>query len=247
MSSPSPGATDRRTLYATASEDGGVLLDIRHDRILKLNLVGAEIWKLLSAGETESQVVLTIAGKYGVDQQRVAQDTVALLRRSTELGISPADSIVTDQGSVGIQQSGQQSFPWYGQDASAPRPTTSLLTVFFALAGLAAFDFILSVFSFKSLLFCVGAWPTRRASRAGATGRICSAVEKAAVWYPKTALCLQRSAVTTCLLRSQGIPARMTVGVRPMPFLAHAWVEVDGSVVNDWPRVRSFYQSLVSY
>ncbi len=42
-------------------------------------------------------------------------------------------------------------------------------------------------------------------------------------------------------------PARFVVGVRPMPFLAHAWVEVAGTVVNDWPRVRQFYPPLGAY
>lgn len=36
-------------------------------------------------------------------------------------------------------------------------------------------------------------------------------------------------------------------GGRPMPFLAHAWVEVEGRVVNDWPRVRQFYPPLGAY
>jgi hypothetical protein len=78
-------------------------------------------------------------------------------------------------------------------------------------------------------------------------GQICTAVEKACVWYPKKALCLQRSAVTTCILRSYGVPAHLVVGVRPMPFLAHAWVEAEGSVVNDFPNVRKFYKMLTAY
>jgi hypothetical protein len=38
----------------------------------------------------------------------------------------------------------------------------------------------------------------------------------------------------------------MVIGVRPMPFLAHAWVEADGAVVNDWPKVKTFYHFLLS-
>ena len=39
----------------------------------------------------------------------------------------------------------------------------------------------------------------------------------------------------------------MMIGVRSMPFLAHAWVEADGSVINDWPRVKKFYRPLLSH
>jgi hypothetical protein len=38
----------------------------------------------------------------------------------------------------------------------------------------------------------------------------------------------------------------MKIGIRPMPFLAHAWVEVEERVVNDWPGVKNYYQSLVT-
>jgi hypothetical protein len=63
--------------------------------------------------------------------------------------------------------------------------------------------------------------------------RVCNAVDIACIWYPKQVLCLQRSAATTCLLRSCGVPAQMVIGTQRLPFKAHAWVEVEGRVVND--------------
>jgi hypothetical protein len=38
----------------------------------------------------------------------------------------------------------------------------------------------------------------------------------------------------------------MVIGVRVMPLLAHAWIEVDGKVVNDVPRVQQYYRYLTS-
>jgi hypothetical protein len=46
------------------------------------------------------------------------------------------------------------------------------------------------------------------------------------------------------LLKSYGVPARMVIGARQMPFRAHAWVEVNGRVVNDKPYVREMYAVL---
>ena len=74
--------------------------------------------------------------------------------------------------------------------------------------------------------------------------RICAAVDMACIWYWKEVRCLQRSAATACLLRSYGIPAQMMIGAQQMPFKAHAWVEVDGRVVNDRPYVREMYAVL---
>lgn len=76
------------------------------------------------------------------------------------------------------------------------------------------------------------------------TQQICRAVDVAGIWYPKPVLCLQRSAAAACLLRQCGIMANMIIGVQPVPFRAHAWVEVEGQVVNDRPYVRDMYMIL---
>lgn len=67
------------------------------------------------------------------------------------------------------------------------------------------------------------------------------AIEQACIWYPKRALCLQRSAVAVSLLRGLGVPAQFVYGVQQLPFKAHAWAEVDGRVINDRQEVRQEY------
>jgi len=74
--------------------------------------------------------------------------------------------------------------------------------------------------------------------------QICSAVDMACIWYWKEALCLQRSAATACLLKKLGIPAQLVIGAQRMPFKAHAWVEVNGHVVNDKPYTPEMYAVL---
>ena len=71
--------------------------------------------------------------------------------------------------------------------------------------------------------------------------RICQAVAYACIWYAKPVLCLQRSAVAVTLLRKYGILAEMVIGAQRLPLKAHAWVEVDGRVVNDKPEVQTDY------
>ena len=70
---------------------------------------------------------------------------------------------------------------------------------------------------------------------------ICEAVLLATCLYWKPVLCLQRSVCTARLLRKHGVNARLVIGYRPAPFFAHAWVEVDGRVVND---SRGYQQKL---
>jgi len=77
-----------------------------------------------------------------------------------------------------------------------------------------------------------------------AAGRICAAMDMACIWYWKEARCLQRSAATACLLKQYGVRAQMVIGAQQLPFKAHAWVEVDGRVVNDKPYMREMYAVL---
>jgi hypothetical protein len=73
---------------------------------------------------------------------------------------------------------------------------------------------------------------------------ICSAVDVACIWYWKQAQCLQRSAATACLLKRYGVPAQMVIGAQQIPFKAHAWVEVEGRVVNDKLYIPEMYAVL---
>ena len=77
-----------------------------------------------------------------------------------------------------------------------------------------------------------------------AVERICAAMDMACIWYWKEALCLQRSAAVTCLLRRHGVSAQLVIGVQQMPFKSHAWVEVNGRVVNDKPYTPEMYAVL---
>lgn len=73
---------------------------------------------------------------------------------------------------------------------------------------------------------------------------LCHAVDLACVCYFKQVLCLQRSAATTLLLRRHGWTAEMVIGAKLVPFESHAWVEIDGCVVNDKPYMTELYEVL---
>lgn len=82
----------------------------------------------------------------------------------------------------------------------------------------------------------------KRPSSATAIADLCHRMDVACVFYPKAVLCLQRSAATTILLRRNGWRAELVLGVQIVPFQSHAWVEVDGAVVNDKPYVREIFE-----
>ena len=74
--------------------------------------------------------------------------------------------------------------------------------------------------------------------------QICLAIDTACTWHWKEIACLARSSATVCLLRRHGVQAMLLIGTQEMPFRAHAWVEVEGRVVNDRPYIREIYAVL---
>lgn len=111
-----------------------------------------------------------------------------------------------------------------------------------ALFGLLAFDLLGFGQNFAAMHRLVRRWKTRQISASeSSVNRVCTAMNHACVWYPKRVLCLQRSAVTTCLLRHCGVPAQMVMGVQNLPFRAHAWTEVHGRTTNERRNVQKLY------
>jgi len=88
-----------------------------------------------------------------------------------------------------------------------------------------------------------------RASRPRSSGSgleiiVCEAMRRIVPFYWKRVRCLQCSVVTARVLRAYGAQAEVVVGYRRAPFMAHAWVEVGGQIVNDSPVFQRRLQVL---
>ena len=120
------------------------------------------------------------------------------------------------------------------------------LLVLRAYVKLIQFDLYLARRNFEALYSKVRNYPIAKKQPVtpNAVQEICAAVDMACIWYWKHVLCLQRSAGTACLLKQLGVPAQLVIGAQHVPFKAHAWVEVDGRVVNDKPYTPEIYAVL---
>jgi len=131
-----------------------------------------------------------------------------------------------------------------GQERNERLPAR-LLLVLEAYLSLIRFDLYLAREDFQSLYNKVRNYPiSNKTVSPDAVEQICSALNIACIWYCKEVLCLQRSAASTCLLRKYGVSAHLVIGAQQMPFKAHAWVEVDGRVVNDKHYIQELYARL---
>ena len=119
------------------------------------------------------------------------------------------------------------------------------LLILRAYLMLICFDLVLARSDFPALYEKVHNYPVRSdALGCDPVGRVCLSVDLACIWYWKEVLCLQRSATTSCLLKHCGISAQLVIGAQQLPFKAHAWVEVQGRVVNDRSYVKEMYTVL---
>jgi hypothetical protein len=166
--------------------------------------------------------------------QELIVDEAGRARARTELS----------RNKLASEQSGSDELVTAERSEQSARSGT--LDILAASIGLVAIDIILAVRGFPGLYRVVKRWQTRPGLEPGdaMARRICEAVDRACVYYPKRALCLQRSALCTCLLRRKGVAAQMIIAVRKFPFGGHAWVEVNGEVVNDSQNVKKLYSIL---
>lgn len=110
---------------------------------------------------------------------------------------------------------------------------------------IAVIDVIMALRGFPAVHRLVGRIALRRRRNPRSPEELVRIVDRAAIYYPRELLCLRRSAAITWTLRRHGHPAELVVGASIIPFFAHAWVELDGRVINDDEnRVRARYTIL---
>ena len=105
------------------------------------------------------------------------------------------------------------------------------------------YDLLFKVRGFKAVT-ALGPMPARTVADERLIADVADALEVATCLYGKRVLCLQRSVCSARLLRAHGARAVLVIGYRPIPFVSHAWVEVDGRIIADSPAYQQRLQVL---
>jgi hypothetical protein len=106
------------------------------------------------------------------------------------------------------------------------------------------FDWLMRFRGFQRIHAVVRGQQLRSVEVRMGDGELSHAIDLACVLYFNRVLCLQRSAAAAVLLRRHGWKAEMVIGAQLLPFQSHAWVEIDGRVINDKPYVTEMFQVL---
>jgi len=235
-------------IYSFTDKDGSAILHVGRDKMYSVIGVGSAIWTRLAAqpaGITSDAIVESLSVEYqNIPRPRIERDVERLLGSFQQNGFIRTGEQQQTRFAAVWRDRGHAGFLFLARGA------TSLLLKL-RLYGLAAFlgltviNIMLKLVSFSVFYHTVKRWPvSAKNGDPEAVLPVCDAVDKATTWYPKQAMCLQRSAVATCLLRSCGLPAQMVIGCHKIPFKSHAWAELYGLVVNDKKKVQEFYRVL---
>jgi hypothetical protein len=249
-------------------KDGSIVLSIAEDRVCRLNGVGALTWMVMEdipASLTVDEIVRALEQQfeainaegelcYEVSHEQLRSDTELFLRKMASMGLVAVSqesrgqkfyAVKDDVSATTSAPAPADPFQEFAAEVDQNTRVTKRET-FTAFVGLFAFDLLVKFAGFEALIKRVESWPTAepRKTDREICRRVRATVDRAQMYYPKKAMCLQHSAVVTCLLRRRGVPAEMVLGARAFPPKAHAWAEVMNEVVSDSPRVKAKYKQL---
>lgn len=125
------------------------------------------------------------------------------------------------------------------EDESSEVGKTMTLLVLRAFKELIFYDILTKLGGFKrARAYVLRTTPKQRDAPPDTVKHVVDAVDIASVFYVKRVMCLQRSFAAVRLMRTSGVKAELIIASRPLPFMSHAWVEVDNQIVNDKPGYK---------
>jgi hypothetical protein len=232
--------------------DGGVILDLRSGKFCGLNPTGAKIWRALqnSGVITQSSLVEMLQAEFSLQgrdlERHVEQFLGAMARKGLVRKVeSGAGREVTPPAETMQEDSFTATLP-ISCETSEATSTRVIGMAAFATLGLIVAQAVLKLQGFCSLHRAMRGWPVRKRKRwdRSTIAEVSSAITKASRFCPRRVWCLERAAVTVCLLRWRGLPAKFVIGCQRVPFASHAWAEVFQAPVNEDPATIPLYRAI---
>ena len=245
-------------IRAAGSGDGIVLLDLEDGDYHSLDPVAARVFQGLADGRSRDAIVAELVTLFDASAEAIEGDVDALLETFTAAGFIRPCTERSEPGMViasAVPGKHPAAFPTVRMSPKAQDggKLAGLAWLGRGLLALARIDLLTRRHGFPGVVQRLeqvrpGAFQRQSAERPSEPRpsglemwQIVAGVNRAASFYYRRRWCFERSAACAVLLRQQGFDAEVVVGVQVLPFIAHAWVEIDGQVINDNPElIRSF-------
>jgi hypothetical protein len=220
----------RAGVLAARELDEMALYDPGRERYLTINAVATRIWELLSDRKLPAQIVEVLCAEYGAPPERVTADV------SAQIATWLRDHLI-EPGMTGSPGEPHPAAPAYSigsatADIHLPSVPRCVATIGWIKWLLSTRGFGGTVKRIRSRVEHIPPLPVEFE----VIRTLEYVVAMAGAFYPGRAKCLEQSLALYYLARRRGMGVRYCQGVRLFPFVAHAWVEYQGKVVNDLPE-----------
>jgi hypothetical protein len=225
--------------------ESGVVLDVRSNRYVGLSKLSARILAELEAGRGPDEVAErlgTVLQEPLSERLEVVDEQIAVLTRAGLWTVTEGESLQLRAksrgapGTSGADRARVDQTPLSGWELVTLTTTAARVRSRLRSRGLVAL--IRRMQAHEATL----GWsdePVYRALRAYTASR--------RLLSQGAPDCLERSLALATHLRSRGLDAELCFGVASPPFVAHAWVELSGKVVNDFPSNLRRYQVIARF
>jgi hypothetical protein len=88
-----------QNVRTVTNSDGGVLLDLRHGKMFRMNGMGATVVELLAGGSTEDRISLEVSKRCGIEIAYVSADIHTFLASLKHYGLVDEDA-ESDRGTI---------------------------------------------------------------------------------------------------------------------------------------------------
>lgn len=235
----------RRGVMMAQQADHVLVVDPKLSGYFALDDTGAFVWNLLNESRTIAKISEVTACEFGASQDVVLSDLVHFIDELRTRGLVSVDPIPESANARSEQNVIDVGIA--NNESSIPVPSERLRTV-------GAFRAFLMLGTVRLLLVNVGLKRTQiildwlsqnaqlSAAEAGCSSQqIVRDLACAGVFLPLRAECLEHSLALNFFTRRRGLATSVKLGVQALPFLAHAWVELNGFPINEnIDRVRTF-------
>lgn len=225
------------TIYAAKCEGSIILLDIKRDKYFSLIEDAAEAFEHICQNEVVfNNSVYSCKEKYHIDKwvkEFLSQEYLVV----DDLGERRTI------GNLPLQSGGLANYQWDSKYSWKPFSKASKILILPAFLQLSQIHGFLKKQNMTRGIETIESFSSTRLYKEPTQAeidRLAAAVDAASLMYPIKTYCLAWS-LTFCLLALKKRWAiDFFIGVQSNPFYAHAWVEYQGKVINDDPRVREY-------
>jgi hypothetical protein len=195
-----------------------VILDLRTETYKVLDEIASALWSVLIGRLDAGRAFEELSKTYDIDERRFHAD----LQSFSDTCVAESLLVPVDDG-LPLAEAPSR--------VAAPRGRSGMIG---ALACLIRTRYALAREGFRATYDRYAALPAGTGS-ASLAAAVAAFVRAESMFVARRAPddCLFRSLATYRFLRSLGLPAEHVIGVRRLPFQAHAWVECDGVPVLD--------------